>query len=241
MPLETGTYISDLNASNPTATDGKSAGDDHLRLIKSTVKATFPNISGAVTATHSELNILDGATLSTAELNVLDGVTASTAELNTLDGVTATAAELNVLDGVSGVAAADLTAIGGLSSATDAKASIVNGTGWTLLTSAGHGSFLYKIGTKWAYFAAKTWVTGAAAFTDIMTLPAGYRPVDTLAFTGVFYDSSASTQYMIHFYMNSSGLVGGLHSGGGSPVIGASPALAAADIIYIPPTLIRLA
>lgn len=58
MGLETGTYISSLNASNPTSTDLKSQGDDHLRLIKSTIKATFPNISGAVTATHTALNTL---------------------------------------------------------------------------------------------------------------------------------------------------------------------------------------
>jgi len=45
MALETGTYISDLTATNPTATDPKSEGDDHLRLIKSTIKATFPNTS----------------------------------------------------------------------------------------------------------------------------------------------------------------------------------------------------
>jgi hypothetical protein len=54
-----------------------------------------------VTASASELNILDGATLSTAELNILDGVTATTAELNILDGVTATTAEINQLDGNS--------------------------------------------------------------------------------------------------------------------------------------------
>lgn len=88
MALETGTYISDLNSSNPAAGDAVSAGDDHLRLIKSTVKATFPNVSGAVTATHTELNILDGVTSSTAELNILDGVTATTAELNYVAGVT---------------------------------------------------------------------------------------------------------------------------------------------------------
>lgn len=41
-----------------------------------------------VTATPSEVNILDGATVSTAELNVLDGITASTTELNYVDGVT---------------------------------------------------------------------------------------------------------------------------------------------------------
>ena len=62
MALETGTYISDLVATNPTSGDLKSSGDDHLRLVKSTVKATFPNISGAVTPTHTELNFVDGVT-----------------------------------------------------------------------------------------------------------------------------------------------------------------------------------
>lgn len=62
MALETGTYISDLVATNPVAGDAKSQGDDHLRLIKSTVKATFPNVSNAVTPTHTELNYVDGVT-----------------------------------------------------------------------------------------------------------------------------------------------------------------------------------
>lgn len=67
MALETGTYISDLNASNPVSTDGLSAADDHLRLIKSTVKATFPNVTGAITATHTEINaVADGDTAATA-------------------------------------------------------------------------------------------------------------------------------------------------------------------------------
>lgn len=56
MALETGTYISDLVASNPTGTDPKSQGDDHLRLLKATIKATFPNIAGAVTASHGDVN-----------------------------------------------------------------------------------------------------------------------------------------------------------------------------------------
>ena len=60
MALETGTYIDSLNASNPTATDALSQADDHMRLIKSTIKATFPNISNAVTSSHTELNLLDG-------------------------------------------------------------------------------------------------------------------------------------------------------------------------------------
>jgi len=60
MALETGTYINSLNASNPTATDALSQADDHMRLIKSTIKATFPNVSGAITSSHTELNLLDG-------------------------------------------------------------------------------------------------------------------------------------------------------------------------------------
>ena len=61
MALETGTYISDLVSTNPVhATDDVSQGDDHIRLIKSTLLATFPNITGAVTVTHGELNLLGG-------------------------------------------------------------------------------------------------------------------------------------------------------------------------------------
>lgn len=62
MPLETSTYISGLNASNPAAGDGLGQADDHLRLLKSTIKTTFPNISGAVTATHTQINQLAAST-----------------------------------------------------------------------------------------------------------------------------------------------------------------------------------
>ena len=59
MALESGTYINSLDANNPATTDGLSQADDHMRLIKSTVKTTFPNISGAVTLTHIEVNALE--------------------------------------------------------------------------------------------------------------------------------------------------------------------------------------
>lgn len=90
-----------------------------------------------VTASASELNILDGVTASTAELNRLTGVTwplvdyntlsATVAELNLLDGVTwtltdyntltASAAELNILDGVT---------------ASTAELNLLDGVTWTL-------------------------------------------------------------------------------------------------------------
>ena len=80
MGLETGTYIDSLNTSNPGATDSVAQGDDHIRLVKSTIKNTFPNITGAMTATHTELNLLDGCTANTTELNYVDVATLGTAE-----------------------------------------------------------------------------------------------------------------------------------------------------------------
>jgi len=88
MALETATYINGLVATNPVSTDGLAAADDHMRLIKSTIKSTFPSITGAVTATQVELNVLYGITSSTAELNKLDGVTATAPEINHLSGAT---------------------------------------------------------------------------------------------------------------------------------------------------------
>jgi|8_EtaG_2_1085327.scaffolds.fasta_scaffold00715_13 microcystin-dependent protein len=80
MGLETGTYISDLNSSNPVAGDPVNEGDDHIRLVKSTVKATFPSITGAVTSTHTELNLLDGVTANTTQLNYIGVSTLGTVE-----------------------------------------------------------------------------------------------------------------------------------------------------------------
>ena len=82
-----------------------------------TATATEVNLLDGVTATTSELNILDGVTSTTSELNILDGVTSTASELNILDGVTSTTAELNILDGVTATAA-ELNIIDGDTSAT---------------------------------------------------------------------------------------------------------------------------
>lgn len=60
MGLESATFIDGLVATNPTASDNANQGDNHIRLIKSAVKATFPNVTGAVTVTHSQLNSVAG-------------------------------------------------------------------------------------------------------------------------------------------------------------------------------------
>ena len=81
------------------------------------------NFNGtAISATASELNIMDGVTSTTAELNILDGVTSTAAELNILDGVTSTTAELNILDGVTATTAELNLTDGGSSVGTTAVA-----------------------------------------------------------------------------------------------------------------------
>jgi len=90
MGIETFEYIDDLNAANPTATDNVSEGDDHLRGLKTTLKNTFPNVTGAINATETELNYVDGVTSAIQ--------TQLGAKQATISGLTSTGAELNVVD-----------------------------------------------------------------------------------------------------------------------------------------------
>ena len=59
MTVEYASYISQLNTSNPAASDNISEGDDHLRLIKSVLQTQFPNLATtAVTQTSAQMNKL---------------------------------------------------------------------------------------------------------------------------------------------------------------------------------------
>lgn len=77
-----------------------SSGDNIFNL-----NGTWEVDDVSVTATGTELNLIDGVTATTAELNILDGVTATFTELNLIDGVTATTAELNDAADISAQAA----------------------------------------------------------------------------------------------------------------------------------------
>ena len=97
-----------------TPTDGNFIVGDGTNFVTESGATAIASLG--ITATVSELNILDGVTATTAELNILDGVTATTAELNILDGVTSTATEINLLDGVTATTAEinylDVTTLG---------------------------------------------------------------------------------------------------------------------------------
>ena len=101
-------------AASNTLTLPSTGGDVDLVSTASTATLTNKTLTSpkinedvAVTATATEINLLDGVTATTSELNILDGVTSTATELNILDGVTSTTAELNVMDG--GTAASSVT------------------------------------------------------------------------------------------------------------------------------------
>ena len=99
MALETATYISGLVTSNPLPSDPKSQGDDHLRLLKSTLRNTFPNISGAVSATHTELNYVAGVT--SGIQSQLNAITTQLAAGISIDKVSAATASSTIGNGAN--------------------------------------------------------------------------------------------------------------------------------------------
>ena len=82
-----------------------------IDLAASSITGTLPVTKlTSLTATVSELNILDGVTATASEINILDGVTATASEINVLDGITSTTTELNLLDGATSATSTTLAA-----------------------------------------------------------------------------------------------------------------------------------
>lgn len=74
MALETATFISGLVSTNPTSSDNVGEGDNHLRLIKSTLLATFPAITGAVSVSHTQINTSVAATEASTSANTASAI-----------------------------------------------------------------------------------------------------------------------------------------------------------------------
>ena len=62
MTIETALYPTQLNATLPPQSDIVREGAGHLRLLKTVVKTTFPNLGGAWNATQTEANYIVGVT-----------------------------------------------------------------------------------------------------------------------------------------------------------------------------------
>lgn len=117
MALETGTYIDDFVLTNPTGADDRSTADDHLRLIKSFVQASFPNITGAMTATQAQLNFMVGVTsaVQTQLNNLSSGKQAADADLTAIAALANTNGNFIVGNGSAWVAESGATARASLS------------------------------------------------------------------------------------------------------------------------------
>ena len=193
MGLESTTYIDGLVSTNPTGTDPRSQGDDHIRLVKSTVKATFPNLTGAVNTTQAELNILDGVTATTAELNYNDIPTLGTVESSktvTADAVGTTknlktqkqTEIVNAIGTVSTSTAIDFSlgnvataviAAGGSFTLTNPPASGVYGKIKLILTNGGLGTSIFPATVKWAGGSAPTFTSSGIDIITLETIDAG--------------------------------------------------------------------
>ena len=104
MALETGTNISDLNASNPATGDAASDGDNHIRLVKTVLKTDFPNFVSSTTgvvATQAELSQLGAVVAGTVAASKAVVVSAASkvdvwnVDNITIDGNTITTSNTN--------------------------------------------------------------------------------------------------------------------------------------------------
>lgn len=66
MALEAASFIDELVTTNPVAGDNVSQGDDHLRLLKTVLKGSFPNLTRA---TYLEQDRVDLASATTPDLS----------------------------------------------------------------------------------------------------------------------------------------------------------------------------
>lgn len=111
MALESSTYINGLVVTNPTSSDNISDGDNHIRLIKSTIKATFPNVTGAVSGTHTAINSAVSAANAATNANTASAIVKRDGSGNfsagtitaTLTGNASTASTLQTARTIGGV------------------------------------------------------------------------------------------------------------------------------------------
>jgi hypothetical protein len=94
VALETFNYLDSLVPTNPVVSDGLVNGDDHIRGIKSTLKATFPNVTGPITATHTAINAAAAAIA--AGVSLLDHSHAYNSDTSGLNFVSSTVMDLVV-------------------------------------------------------------------------------------------------------------------------------------------------
>jgi len=103
MTIESATYIDELVASYPSSGDFVYEGDDHLRLLKNVLLASFPNIGAEMSATTAELNSLAGAQAFILSLLTSANENAAHAALDTETLITSEKRTFTAPQGISSV------------------------------------------------------------------------------------------------------------------------------------------
>ena len=140
MPVESATYISDLNPATIGNSTDLSEGGAQVSMVKTVLKTTFPNVAGAVTATHTELNYLDLTTLGTAQAskaitaNSSSQVNASSITWTNLGTVTTVDVNGGTFDGVTiaGASTINSSVVGGTTPAAGTFTTLTANTSFVL-------------------------------------------------------------------------------------------------------------
>ena len=125
-------YIDDLVNTNPTTSDQKSQGDDHMRGIKNVLVNTFPNVTGAITATQDNLNVLTGTSVSSTELSYVDAVTSA---IQTQLNNKAAAGANSDITSITGLTTDLTVAQGGMGAGTFTDGGVLLGSGTGAITA----------------------------------------------------------------------------------------------------------
>jgi hypothetical protein len=173
MSLEAGTFINDLVTSNPPGSDPILQGDDHLRLIKSVLKSTFPNADKAFylpdalaktadyTVLAADINkfITGDATTGVVNLTLPTLVAANDGWVATFQKIDASANAVTIVGTINGAANLSLTA------RYDAAIVWWSGTAW----------FAIAIPKSLAVLASNNTFTGDNTFTNLVNLTEDIR------------------------------------------------------------------
>lgn len=109
MALESATFIDGLVATNPTSSDNVSDGDNHIRLLKTTIKASFPSITGAMDKSHTQLNTAVDDVEAATNANTASTIVKRNASGNFAAGTITAALTGNVTGNLTGNVTGDVT------------------------------------------------------------------------------------------------------------------------------------
>lgn len=213
MGLETGTFIDDLVATNPLGTDQKLQGDDHLRLIKSVLQATFPSADQAF-----PLKRYNTPAVKTGVYTVVAADDGSLIRVDATSGaiiVTLTAAatlgakfltRIKKIDGSANTVTVDANGAETIDGATtlvlpdqyDAVTLLCDGTAWHVLSDSLNVALLTAVNT---FTKTQIWSKGAdiaSAATLVLGTDGNYFDVTgAIDITGITV--SAGTFFMLQF------------------------------------------